>query len=212
MSTPYQATELRARERLLSLLLSRVLKSELPRATYDALHQLRAGFMAMREHDQPARRRALNALIERLQADELAAIVRAFNLYFSLTNIAEETASLRQRRRAVQKGEHMWQGSFHDTLLELQAQGVTPQQLQTLCDRLCYLPVLTAHPSEAKRRTIKGALRNIFLSLDALDHPRTRGMYRDAAVKRLATQIRILWKTDEVRAFKLDVRDRKSVV
>jgi len=191
----------------MSLLLSRVLKSELPRADYEALRTLREGFMALREKDQPAKRRELNALIDGMGPETLSAIVRAYNLYFSLSNIAEETASLRHRRRAVQKGEHMWKGSFHDTLLELKAQGVSPDQLQVLFDRLCYLPVLTAHPSEAKRRTIKGALRNIFLSMDALDNPRTKGMYRDETVKRLATQIKVLWKTDEVRAFKLDVRD-----
>jgi phosphoenolpyruvate carboxylase len=207
MSTLFQEKEMRTRERLLSLLLSRVLKSELPRSDYEALRELREGFIALRQKDQPAKRRELTALIDGMSAETLASIIRAYTLYFSLTNIAEETASLRQRRRAVQKGEHMWKGSFHDTLLELQQQGVTADQLQVLLDRLCYLPVLTAHPSEAKRRTIKGALRNIFLSMDALDNPRTRGMYRDATVRKLATQIRVLWKTDEVRAFKLDVRD-----
>ncbi|MEW5770940.1 MAG: phosphoenolpyruvate carboxylase [Pseudomonadota bacterium] len=199
--------EMRSRERLLNLLLSRVLKSELPRPVYESLRELREGFIALREKDQPAQRRALTALIDGLSPEALSAIIRAYNIYFSLTNIAEETANLRQRRRAVQKGAHMWPGSFHDALLELRAQGVTPEQLQVLLDRLCYLPVLTAHPSESKRRTIKGALRNIFLSIDALDNPRTKGMYRDETVARLANQIRILWKTDEVRAFKLDVRD-----
>ncbi len=198
---------MRSRERLLSLLLSRVLKSELPRPVYESLRELRQGFIALREKDQPSKRRALTALIDGLSPEALSAIIRAYNIYFSLTNIAEETASLRLRRRAVRSGEHMWTGSFHDTLLRLKEQGVTPDQLQVLLDRLCYLPVLTAHPSEAKRRTIKGALRNIFLSIDALDNPRTKGMYRDDTVERLANQIRILWKTDEVRAFKLDVRD-----
>ncbi|MEW6678927.1 MAG: phosphoenolpyruvate carboxylase [Pseudomonadota bacterium] len=207
MPTLFEEKEMRTRERLLSLLLSRVLKSELPRQDYESLRQLRDGFVALRSKDQPSKRRELTALIDGMSPETLSAIIRAYNIYFSLTNIAEETASLRQRRRAVQKGEHMWKGSFHDTLLELQQQGVTADQLQVLLDRLCYLPVLTAHPSEAKRRTIKGALRNIFLSMDALDNPRTKGMYRDETVKKLATQIRVLWKTDEVRAFKLDVRD-----
>lgn len=199
--------DLRKRERLLSLLLSRVLKSELPRATYDALGQLRKGFIALRERPDAARHAALDQLIEDQSPESMSSIIRAFNLYFSLVHIAEETAQLRRRRRLVQRGKHMWFGSFHDTLLNMRQQGIEAGELQTLLDRLCYLPVLTAHPSEARRRTIKGALRHIFLSVEDLDDPRNKGMYREEVVDRLANQIRVLWKTDEVRAFKLDVRD-----
>ncbi len=210
MPALFHEKEMRARERLLSLLLSRVLKSELHKSDYEALRELRDGFIHLRENDEPARRRELISRIERMSPDTLSSIIRAYNIYFSLTNIAEETVNLRYRRQAVKKGKHMWRGSFHDVLLELKEQGIQPDQLQTLLDRLCYLPVLTAHPSEAKRSTIKGALRNIFLSMDTLDNPRTRGIYRDETIRRLTTQIRVLWKTDEVRAYKLDVRDEIS--
>ena len=199
--------ELHGRERLLSLLLSRVLKREMPRSTYEALGTLRKGFLALREQDDPARRQVLTELIDAQSPEALSQIIRAYNLYFSLLNIAEESYNLRERRRQVQRDRHMWAGSFHDTLIGLREAGIESAELQTLLDRLRYMPVITAHPSEAKRRTIKGALRNIFLTIEALDDPRTRGMYRDEAVERLATQVNVLWKTDEVRAFKLVVRD-----
>ena len=207
MAALSQEKELRSRERMLSLLLSRILKAELPRPVYDALGDLRRGFIALREKEDPKRRQALMNLIDRQPPEALSQIIRAFNIYFSLLNIAEETVSLGKRRQAVRRGSHMWHGSFHDTLLGLREQGVTADQLQVLLDKLCYMPVITAHPSEAKRRTIKGALRNIFLSMEALGDPRIRGMYRDEALERLSNQIRIMWKTDEVRAFKLQVRD-----
>jgi phosphoenolpyruvate carboxylase len=146
-------------------------------------------------------------LINRQEPEALSQIIRAFNLYFSLINIAEEAIALRERRRAVQQGAHMWPGSFHDTLLALRDQSVDTADLKRLFAQLCYLPVITAHPSEAKRRTIKGALRNIFLSIETLDDPRVRGMYRDEAIQQLSNQIHILWNTDEVRASKLDVSD-----
>ncbi|MBI5938008.1 MAG: phosphoenolpyruvate carboxylase [Betaproteobacteria bacterium] len=207
MAALSQEKELRSRERMLGLLLSRILKAELPRPVYDALSELRRGFVALREKEDPKRRQVLMNLIDRQPPEGLSQIIRAFNIYFSLLNIAEETVSLGKRRQAVRRGSHMWHGSFHDTLLGLREQGVKADQLQTLLDKLCYMPVITAHPSEAKRRTIKGALRNIFLSMESLDDPRVSGMYRDEAVERLSNQIRVLWKTDEVRAFKLQVRD-----
>ena len=199
--------DLRARERMLSLLLSRVLKNELPRTTYDALSTLRRGYVNLRKQTDIALQTTLDDLIDSQSPQAIASIIRAFNLYFSLLNIAEESAQLRRRRQLVKQNGHMWTGSFHDTLLELKQQGIQPDELQILLNQLCYLPVLTAHPSEARRRTIKEALRNIFLSMESLDDPRTRGMYRDETVDQLANQIRALWKTDEVRSFKLDVRD-----
>ncbi len=199
--------QLGSRERLLNLLLSRVLKKQLPASVYQVIGELRLGFIALRVRESQTRRRQLIDLINQQEPEALNQIIRAFNLYFSLINIAEEAIALRERRRAVQRDAQMWPGSFHDTLLSLRDQGVGAGDLAGLLKQLCYLPVITAHPSEAKRRSVKGALRNVFLSIEKLDDPRVRGMYRDEAVKQLANQIHILWNTDEVRANKLDVSD-----
>jgi phosphoenolpyruvate carboxylase len=198
---------LNRRIRLLVLLLSRVLKRQLDADTYTALKVLRQGFIALREKDDAEARAILMARIDDLAPESLGQIIRAYNIYFSLVNIAEEAYNLSERRTAVRGGSHMWEGSFHDTLLDLRDNGVTAAELKSLLPRLRFMPVITAHPSEAKRRTIKGALRNIFVSLETLDDPRLTGMFRDEAIAQLANQIQILWKTDEVRTYKLDVRD-----
>jgi len=195
------------RVRLLVLLLSRVLKRELGFETYAALKDLRLGFIALRQQDDPALRAALMARIEDLPPEALSRIIRAYNIYFSLVNIAEEAHNLSERRKAVRDGGRMWAGSFHDTLTALREEGVSADELGVLLRRLRYMPVITAHPSEAKRRTIKGALRNIFVSLEAMDDPRLTGLFREEALAQLSNQIQILWKTDEVRTYKLDVRD-----
>jgi len=209
MSTvsPSYLKALRSRERLLTLLLSKVLKRQLEFDLYQDIGKLRLGFIALRKRESHSQRKQLIDLINQQSPEALNQIIRAFNIYFSLINIAEEAIALRERRAAVQQGAQMWPGSFHDTLLSLREQGVSAEDLKDLLGQLCYLPVITAHPSEAKRRTIKGALRNIFLSIEALDDPRMRGMYREELVRQLANQIHILWNTDEVRANKLDVSD-----
>jgi phosphoenolpyruvate carboxylase len=198
---------LQRRIRLLVLLLNRVLKRQMTPANYSALKALRLGFAALREKDDATERDALMARIERLHPVDLSQIVRAFNIYFSLVNLAEESYQLAERRRAVRAGRHMWQGSFHDTLMALKEEGLSLGELSPLLSRLRFMPVITAHPSEAKRRTIKGALRNLFVSLESLDDPRVTGMFRDEALERISNQIQVLWKTDEVRTYKLEVRD-----
>ena len=195
------------RERLLSAVLSKILKRQLAPAVFDALGELRVGFVRLRKRDNVAQRKALLALIDHLNPAALAQIVRAVNIYFSLLDIVEESMALHDRRQAISTNAHMWSNSFHDTLMQMKARGIAFEEMERLLGQLCFLPVLTAHPSEAKRRTIKGALRNIFVSMDRLNDTRLRGALRADAMQQLANQIQILWKTDEVRASKLDVRD-----
>lgn len=207
MQAAADRSELVRRERLLSSSLSRILKRQLEPRVFDALERLVRGYARLREADDAALRTELIALIDRLEPEALTQMVRAGGVYFGLLNTAEETVALRARRRAIRRDPHMWAGSFHDTLYRMKEEGVGAEEIQRLIARLTFMPVITAHPSEAKRRTIKGALRNIFLALEDLDDPRLSGVFRTEAVARLSALIQVLWKTDEVRASRLSVRD-----
>jgi phosphoenolpyruvate carboxylase len=207
MQTLPHERELRSRIRLLSVLLGKVLKGQLEPHVYATLNDLIQGFSALHDQDRPPRPKRLIGRIEALAPAELNQIIRAFSIYFSLLSVAEEVWGLKERQRAVQRAGRMWRGSFHDALLGLKEQGVPAQALAGLLDRLMYMPVITAHPSEAKRRTIKSALQAIFLSMQALDDARVRGFHREELRQRLTNQIQVLWKTDEVRAQRVEVRD-----
>lgn len=200
--------ELRYRDRLLSIVLARVLKAHAPVEVYTAFDRLRRMAGQLRQGDDAMVRRAQAELVQGLDPVALRQVVRAFNLYFSLLQVAEETVALNERRREMGSGTSWWTGSFHETLLDLRDRhSISSQELQGLLGRLLYLPVLTAHPTEAKRRTIKNQLRKVFSTLDSLADPRVRGMLRQATVQKLEQQIQILWKTDEVRVNQPDVRD-----
>jgi phosphoenolpyruvate carboxylase len=195
------------RIRLLSKLLNEVLKTQTSPEVIKSVDRLRRDFVNLHRHDTAAKREHILDLIENLDPDTLSQVVRAFTLSFSLGHLAEETCQLHQRRREAAKGGHFWRGSFHDTLLTLKEQGVTPDQLQQLLGQLLYLPVLTAHPTEVKRRTVRGALRRLFLTMETLDDPRVKGFLREKALDKLQGQIQALWKTEEVRTRKLQVAD-----
>ncbi|WP_235281910.1 phosphoenolpyruvate carboxylase [Methyloterricola oryzae] len=199
--------ELRDNVRLLGMLLGRVLKNQIGAETFAVIDELRRGYIGLRREDDAELRHRLSELIHSLDAETLGQAVRASHLYFALINCAEEAYQLRRRRKGAKRYGHLWPGSFHDTLNGFREEGMTAGQLQTLLDRLNYFPVLTAHPTEAKRRCIKEAARKIFISLENLDDPRLTGFYRDEEIRRLQNQIQLLWKTDEVRPHKLEVRD-----
>ncbi len=76
-----------------------------------------------------------------------------------------------------------------------------------MVDKLTYIPVFTAHPTEAKRRTILESLRRIFVTSERLREPRLSRAERDEVMQRIKNEIQILWKTDEVRIHRPQVRD-----
>jgi phosphoenolpyruvate carboxylase len=201
---------LRTRVKLLGTLLGNILHEQEGNNVLSAVETLRKGYINLRKNDNPAKRRRLNQFIEGLSSETLVHIVRAFSTYFSLINLAEESYQHHQRRKQLRQmtdKDTLWTGSFDATLRELRDQGINPSQLQTLLDQLAYIPVITAHPTEAKRRTIMDAQRRIFISNEELSDTRLTKTEREQLVDKLESQIQILWKTDEVRSIRPRVKD-----
>ena len=199
--------QLRARIQLFSDLLANVLKTQAGPQVLAAVEKLREGFIELREHPDAAKRAELIRFIEGLDPETMTHVLRAFTAYFSLANIAEEAFQHRDRRRQVRKGGPLWRGSFDDALRQFQGQGITVDQLQTLLNRLVYMPVFTAHPTEAKRRTLMEGIRRIFVTSELLSDPRIGAEQRAETLQQVQSEIQILWKTDEVRAERPQVRD-----
>ncbi|WP_036300748.1 phosphoenolpyruvate carboxylase [Methylomarinum vadi] len=192
--------------KVLGSLLTKVLKTQARPEVYKAVEQLQKQFAGLlRDETSESHRRHLLETVENLDEEAMNEVVRVFSHYFSLLNIAEESYNLKNRNKQLVG--HYWPGSFHDTLITLKESGVGADKLQTLLDELLYMPVMTAHPTEAKRRTVKGVLRNIFQAQEALSGQRLQGNPRKQMLNRLQSYIQLLWKTDEVRSRKLSVAD-----
>ncbi len=207
ITPPPRDKELRSRVRLFGNLLGEVLAAQAGQDVLGAVETLRKGYIRLRKEDNPALRARLAKKIDRLDPDTLSHVVRAFNLYFSLVNIAEEAFQHKERRRHVRQGGPLWRGSFDHTLREFSEQDLSVEEFQSLLDRTLYLPVFTAHPTESKRRAVMHALRGIFLTAEKLDGPRMGKVERELVINDLRNQIQVLWKTDEVRVHKPSVED-----
>ena len=207
MRSIHDDKELSKRIRLLDAMLSEVLEQQADPDVAHIVRQLQQNFTKLNQQHKTEWMQHLFELINPLPPEKISAVVRAFNLYFSLVNIAEESYGLALRKQQAEVGGHYWQGSFHDTLLTFKESGISPSQLQPLLNELLYLPVMTAHPTEAKRQSVKGALRNIFVSHEKLEDKHLKSTLRQEALLRLRSQIQMLWKTDEVRARSMGVQD-----
>ena len=128
------------------------------------------------------------------------AVIGAFALYFGLVNLAEARArvrTLRRRERAARDG--VLEDSVADAIADLRRLGRTDAELDALIGRLAVGPVLTAHPTEARRRTTLVALRRCAIHLARLDDPRLTPSEDRETRRRLREEITLLWRTSDLR-------------
>lgn len=198
---------LRDRVRTIGALLGEVLQEQEDKVVYESVEQLRKGFLELHKTDDSELQAQLIKLIDEQTPETLTHVVRAFNIYFSLVNLIEEGFSHLSRRKQVSEDKPLWYGSFLETINDWKGNGLTVDQLQSMLDQLDYVPVFTAHPTEAKKRTVLEALRRIFVNNEALSNPNLSEFQRNEILDNLRAQIQILWKTDEVRDEKPTVID-----
>jgi phosphoenolpyruvate carboxylase len=179
------------------------------KALYDLVEEVRALAKAHRGGDAAAGERLLQR-VEGLPLADARGVVKAFASYFQLVNLAEEQERVRVLRRREQEAAATGTPvaeTMAAALVELRAQGVGPDEVAALLRRLLVMPVFTAHPTEAKRRTLLTKLGRIAETLHALDfHSPTPDEVRRAHAT-LREEVVSLWQTDETRSYRPSVLD-----
>ncbi len=127
-----------------------------------------------------------------------ADVLRAFSLYFQLANLAEQHHRLR-RRRQYEHERRLPRESLAEAFAQLERAGVTRRQLAAAGRRVSLELVLTAHPTEATRRTVLAAQGRLDALLDELDDPGLPRSTREGVEASIAEEVTALWQTDEVR-------------
>ena len=179
--------------RLLGGLLGRVLVEQDGEALLASVERVRAAARASRADGDPSIvRNAVRALDPAEQAD----VLRAFAIYFQLANTAEQHHRLR-RRRDYARDNRPPRESLDEAFEELA--GVPEDELAERLANVSLEIVLTAHPTEATRRTFLVAHIRIAALLARFDDPDLTAPERAEIEAALAEEITILWQTDEVR-------------
>ncbi len=191
---------LRREVRLLGALLGQVLVEQGGPELLDLVERVRGRAIALRSGPDPEKRRRLAEDLDNLDLATAEQLARAFTRYFQLVNLAEE----KQRVRALRRRERMTSdgyvaGSVGAAVRELAARGWDRSQIEAFLAGLSIHPVLTAHPTEARRRTFLVALRRVYGLLDRLDDPRLSPREDREVRRRLREAITILWQADDLR-------------
>ncbi|HEU5388855.1 MAG TPA: phosphoenolpyruvate carboxylase [Streptosporangiaceae bacterium] len=141
------------------------------------------------------------------QAEQVA---RAFAVYFHLANLAEEHQRIRNLRERDTGGEPVRE-SLAAAVAEI-GRDTGTEHLTELLGSLRVHLVLTAHPTEARRRAVVAALRRLSGLLDLLDDPRTGAADREEARRGLREQVDLLWRTSQLRVKAMDPIDEVRTV
>jgi len=130
----------------------------------------------------------------------LARTIQAQGIWFQLLSIAEQNVVMRDRRRAeVERGYEQLRGTFAQVVSSAAASGISPDEVRAILATLHVEPVITAHPTEAKRVTVLERHRTLYLRLMDLEEPRWTPRERSYLIDELRNDIEILWLTGELR-------------
>ncbi len=124
-------------------------------------------------------------------------LIQAFALYFYLLNTAEENFGMQQRRE-IQRQQGRIKGSFEDCLARLKDKGVGRQTILDIIDHLAIEPVMTAHPTEAKRLTILKKYRKIYLTIFKKENPIWTPDEKALLRREILNEIQKLWQTGDI--------------
>ncbi|WP_221030710.1 phosphoenolpyruvate carboxylase [Actomonas aquatica] len=125
---------------------------------------------------------------------------QAYSIAFQLLNIVEErTAARVRRRREIKSGPQAEKGLWADNLAHLCDLGLNEDQILEVLRDVTVEPVLTAHPTEAKRATVRELHKEIYRLINA--HENTDYTPRELARLRhhIETRLESLWRTGEIQ-------------
>jgi phosphoenolpyruvate carboxylase len=166
-------------------------------------------------HDHgPATDAARDPLLDwaEAQSDErLMQLARAFGVYFHLINLAEQQHRVRTLREREQSGAPLHE-SIGAAVAALRRGGLDEAALRQGIRGLSVHPVFTAHPSEARRRTLIQHLQEAAALLAALDDPRASHRERAATLDALRCRVTLIWQTAEARVERPSVLDEVQTV
>ncbi len=130
---------------------------------------------------------------------QMARALQAQGILFQLVSIAEQAYAMRRRRRIErEKGHDKLLGTFDYVLSSASTAGVKPEEIHAQLQTLRIRPVITAHPTEAKRVSILEKYRRIYLLMRELESTRWTDRERQALVKSIYDQVELVWLTGEL--------------
>ena len=178
-------TILRGEVRFVGAALGQVIREQEGERVFRVVERCRILARRMRDHPCRGDSRRLQTMVAALSVEELAATARAFTLFFQLINVCEQRHVARQRNAEPH-------GRLEELFGQLRRRGIPRTELEPVLAELQATVVVTAHPTDANRRTIRALLERV----DALLNRRVA--MADVSDE-LAAEVTALWQAKIAR-------------
>src|SRR4051812_14595624 len=187
--------------RLLGRILGDTVRDQEGAEVFDIVERIRQSSVRFHRDEDRDARRELENILDGLSTAETVRIVRAFSYFSHLANIAEDQNNIRQMR-----------GSPRDdvlarTLAHARDAGIGAGQLRDFFENALVSPVLTAHPTEVRRKSTIDREMEIAALLDRRERIKLTAEEFDASEEQLRREVLTLWQTNLLRRTKLTVLD-----
>jgi len=193
--------------RLLGRLLGDTVRDQEGSAAFDLVERIRQSSIAFRRDDDVAARRELERILDGLSREQTMVVVRAFSYFSHLANLAEDLDNTRRVRQSEIDGADPADGSLVKALDRIEAAGIGPEVLRDFLDAAVVVPVLTAHPTEVQRKSVRDLEMEIERLLRARDRSQLTPRERAASDEAVRRAVLALWQTRMLRLEKLQVVD-----
>lgn len=162
-----------------------------------------AGMLVL--EDSPTMKRRANLADEKL--------AQAIGISFELLNMVEENAAAQFRRRTETRfGLETTRGSWAETLKLWKESGLGEQEILDILPTISVMPVLTAHPTEAKRLTVLDIHRELYMLLVKNENPLWSASEREVIKEEMKGAMERWWRTGEIYLEKPRLTDERSNV
>ena len=199
--------QLREDIRLLGRLLGDTVRRQEGGGIFDIVENIRQTSIKFhRDNDEPARRE-LETILNTLTPEQTVQILRAFSYFSHLANLAEDQHHIRRTRAHDIAGSPPRAGTMANAIAHAIDAGLTAADLQAFFGEALVSPVLTAHPTEVRR---KSTMRWEMTISDLLAR-REHGLWTPEELESFDEELRravlTLWQTNLLRQTKLTVAD-----
>lgn len=194
--------------RILGTHLGVVIREQCSVERFDQEEEIRKTAREVRTHFTPESYQRLISLTSNLPLQRAYEVVKAFTAYFQLVNLAEQKVTEYQTYVGFHKSQSFGENSLEKTFQRAVTEGVPQDDIERVLACLEVTPVFTAHPTEAKRRTILSLLSRIS---EVITRMLTEGfplgerpeILADAIMAELTTW----WQSEDVRSARPSVLD-----
>lgn len=193
--------------RLLGRILGDTVRDQEGADVFDLVERIRQTSIRFHRDDDKPARRELEIILDSMSTSQTVRIVRAFSYFSHLANIAEDQNNIRQMRARSNAGGTARPGTLALTLSHARAAGFSAADLRKFFATALVSPVLTAHPTEVRRKSTIDREMEIAALLDRRERVELTPEELEVSDEQLRRAVLTLWQTNILRRTKLTVLD-----